>query len=313
MHAVLSKNSNLVYVWHDNAGQNIPANSAKISASVNTDGFTINVADNAVITEPIILLTSASGENIAKNIINLGLGAKVEIIEYLMSDDGNASNNVATTINCAQNSQLKHCILHQGNEATNITQQSITSINQASDSNVTSNIFAFGGAMNRIELAINLQGKNAECQAAYLAYTHETESQNVILKIDHVSPHCTSKSLARSVLKDKSSTDFIARIEVHPNAAKSFADLQIKNILCSPKASATNRPELEIYNDDVHCSHGSSTGQINEEALFYMRSRGLDEQQAIAMIIEGFIQPAIDSCTIYGIADFIRAVIKERT
>lgn len=312
MQSVLSTGSELVFVWHENAGQSFPTNPKNIQVKVDVQGFTIDIAEDADIADPLIIISSASQSSIAKNTINIGKGANVQIVEYLMSDDVDANNNVATTINCSENSSLKHCILHQGANDKVITQQSITQIKQAASSNVTSNIFAFGGNMNRIELAIALEGLNAVCHAAYLAYTNSTETQNVILKIDHVVPHCNSHSLARSVLKDKSITDFVGRIEVHPNAKKSFADLQIKNILCSPKAQANNRPELEIYNDDVHCSHGASTGQINEEALFYMRSRGLSIEEATAMIIEGFIQPAIDSCTIPSIANFVRGIIKER-
>src|SRR6185369_9854583 len=110
---------------------------------------------------------------------------------------------------------------------------------------------------------------NAVCHAANLAYTNGSEKQSVLFNIEHIHPHCTSASLARGVLKDKSITDFIGRITVQHGAKKTVADLQIKNLLCSPKAQSTNRPELEIYDDDVKCSHGSSTGQLNQEALFY--------------------------------------------
>ncbi len=312
MQAVLSTDSSLVFVWHDNAGQALPSMSDNLQAKVDTSGFTINISAEADIPETIIIFNSTGSQSSARNTINIGAGAKVQIVEYLMSDDNNASNNIATVINCADRSQLKHCILHHAAESANITQQSTTHIKQQAYSNVFSNVFAFGGKTSRVELAISLEGTNATCNAGYLAYTHGTEAHNVVLKIDHCVPHCNSASLARAVLKDQSSTDFVGRIEVHPDARKSFADLQIKNILCSPKAQANNRPELEIYNDDVHCSHGSSTGQINEEALFYMRSRGLDEEQATAMIIDGFIQPVIESCTIPAIADFVRKHIKER-
>lgn len=312
MQSVLATNSHLIFAWHDNAGQTFPEDVPELHTSVSADGYTISIKDGAKLSEPIIILTSSGSENTAKNIINIGKGASVQIIEYLMTDDNDANNNVATTINCAAGSELKHCILLQAKEDANIIQQAITLINQAKDSNVTSNIFAFGGNTSRVELAFALQGENASCNAAYLAFTHDAEIQNVILKIDHLVPHCTSKSLARSVLKDKSNTDFVGRIVVHPNAVKSFADLQIKNILCSPKAQANNRPELEIYNDDVHCSHGSSTGQMNDEALFYMRSRGIDEAEAIAMIIDGFVQPAIESCKIPAIPEFIKSVIRDR-
>lgn len=312
MHDVLSSNSSLVFVWHDNSGQSFPENNAQIRTNVSIDGFKIDIAANAKVADPIILITSASTESIAKNIINIGENADVQIIEYILSDDADAINTVGTTITCDKGAKLKHCVLHQAKDSAKITQQSITNIMQNADSSVTTNIFSFGGNTSRIEVAIALQGQNANCEAACLAFTHDTEIQNVLLKIDHLVPHCTSKAVARAVLKDKSSTDFVGRIVVHPDAAKSFADLQIKNLLCSPKAQANNRPELEIYNDDVHCSHGSSTGQINEEALFYMRSRGLTEMEATAMLIDGFVQPTIESCTIPQIANFIKGIIKDR-
>lgn len=313
MHEVLSTNSHLIYVWHDNSGQSFPDNTANLQTTVSETGFTIEIADNTILIEPIILLISSANENKAQNLINIGKNAQVQIIEYILSDDNDANNNIVTTINCGIGSQLKHCILHQAKDSANITQQSITSINQSQDSNVQTNIFSFGANLSRIELAIALQGQNSSCEAACLAYTQDTEVQNVLLKIDHLVPHCTSKTVSRSILKDKSSTDFVGRIVVHPNAVKTLADLQIQNILCSPKAQANNRPELEIYNDDLHCSHGSSTGQINEEALFYMRARGLDVNEATSMLIAGFIQPTIDSCTIPAIADFVRGLIGARS
>lgn len=312
MQGVLSLDSNFVYVWHDNSGQSIPPNNKNLESSINQDGFVINIAANASIEQPLVIMSSCAKTNIAKNVINIGSNASVQIIEYLVSDDNDAQNSSSTVINCSDGAKLKHCVLQQAKQTANINQQSLTLINQQANTDVASNIFAFGGAKNNIELSIALNGENAKCQAAYLAYTNVTESQNVLLTINHQVPHCTSSTIARSVLKDKSATDFVGRIVVHPDAFKSFADLQIKNILCSTDAQACNRPELEIYNDDVHCSHGSSTGQINEEAIFYMRQRGISEIDAIAMIIAGFIQPAIDSCTIPSISAFMRSVIEGR-
>lgn len=312
MQNVLAHNSTLVFVWHDNNGQAFPENSPAIDTIVHAKGFNINIKPNTVLAEPLIILISAASTNQAINNINIGHNSQVQIIEYLMSDDANAQNNVHSVINCGAGSQLKHCILQQAKTNADITQQATITINQARDSNVTSNIFSFGGKSNHITLSIALQEENASCQANSLAYTLGTEVQNVILKIDHLVPRCNSKSLVRGVLFDSSSTDFVGHIGVHPDAKYSFADLQIKNILCSPKAQANSRPELEIYNNEVRCSHGSSTGQMNEDALFYMRSRGLDEQTATKMLIEGFIQPAIDSCTIPAIAEFVKSMIQER-
>jgi len=308
----LSLQSTFTFVWHDSAGQAFPENSAQLRTTVQADGLTIDIADHAILDEPIIMINSAANGNKSQNTINIGQHAQVQIIEYLMSDDNDANNTVSTSINCDAGSQLKHCMLQQAASNASITQQSITRITQAADSSVFSNIFSFGGGLSRIELAIALYGANAQCEAACLAFTNGTESQEVLLKIDHIHEHCSSKSIARGVLHDKSSTDFIGRIMVHPGAKKTSADLQIKNILCSPKAQATNKPELEIYNGDIRCRHGSTTGQLDQDALFYMRSRGIDEQEATAMLISGFVQPVIDSCTIPMIPKYIKHIIAER-
>lgn len=312
MHNVLATKSDLVFVWHENSGQAFPGNSPQIQTTVSTRGFQIDIAANEVIAEPLIIINSAAKINKCHTTINIGDNSTVQIIEYIMADDADSNNTTATTINCAAGAQLKHCILLQSNEDSSIAQQAITSINQLENTKVASNIFSFGGGLNRVELAIALQGQNSQCQTSCLAFTTCTEVQDILLKIDHLVPNCISNSIARGVLKDKSITDFVGKIVVHPNASKTLADLQIKNILCSPKAQANSKPELEIYNDDVRCSHGSSTGQMNEDAIFYMRSRGIGESEATAMLIDGFIKPTIDSCTIPMIAEFVKEIITGR-
>ena len=309
---VLAATSDLVFVWHENSGQTTPANSSYIKTTTNAHGFEINVIDNAIINEPIIILNSASKLNKCHTTVNLGKNSNVQIIEYVMADDLGSNNTTTTVINCAKGVKLQHCIILQSREDASIGQQAITTINQLEDSKVSSHLFSFGGGLSHIELAIALQGQNAHCETSCLAFTNNAEVQDVLLKIDHLVPNCTSNSIARAVLKDKSITNLLGKIIVHPNASKTLANLQIKNILCSPKAQANNKPELEIYNDDVRCSHGASTGQINADALFYMRSRGIDEASALAMLIDGFIQPIIDSCTIPKIADFVKGIIARR-
>jgi Fe-S cluster assembly protein SufD len=308
----LATNTPYTFVWHDNAGQSIPDHTKEVSSRLRIDGLTINIGDNVKLNEPIIIINSGATKNNSINRINIGVNSKVQIIEYLMADDQNCTNTVSTSIHCEQGSKLQHCILQQARNKTEIKQSSTTNIYQAAYSHVVSNIFSFGGKTSHVELGIALQGTNAECLASCLAYTNGDETQQVLLKIDHEHETCNSKSIARGVLKDKSITDFIGRITVHPNAKKSIAELQIKNLLCSPKAQALNHPELEIYNDDVRCSHGSSTGQLDEDALFYMRSRGIDLNEATAMLISGFIKPSIESCPIPLVAEYIRNLVLER-
>lgn len=308
----LGIHSPYTYIWHDKAGQVIPENSKEIIANVNIDGMHIDIPDNCVITDTIVIINSAATGNTSKNTITLGKNSKAQVLVYLMGDDKNSTNTVNTEVYCAANSNLQYCILQCATEDPTIIQKSATTIFQAAASTVHSNIFSFGGGLNRIELTLALQGKGAHCNTSSLAYTHGSETQEVVLKIEHMVPNCTSQSTTRNVLKDKSSTDLTGRIIVHPGANKTAAELQIKNLLCSPKAQATNKPELEIFNDDVRCTHGSSTGQLDEDALFYMRSRGIGIEEATSLLIAGFIQPVIQSCTINNVADFVNNIIKDR-
>jgi Fe-S cluster assembly protein SufD len=306
----LGIDSPYTYIRHDKAGQTVPQHSTQVQTEVSAEGLIINIAANTKLIEPIILINSAANGNATKNIVNIGTNAQVQLVEFLMSDDQNSSNTVQTTINCSEGAQLKHCILEHASTLPGITQSCTTEILQAANSYAETNLFSFGGATSQISLRIALQGNNAHCRANSLAYTSGDELQTVVLKIEHMAKHCTSNTTTRNVLKDNSITDLTGKIVVHPGARKTVAELQIKNLLCSPKAQATNKPELEIFNDDVRCTHGSSSGQLDETALFYIRSRGIDLDAAIAMLINGFVQPVIASCKIANIADYVNNLIK---
>lgn len=308
----LALESPYTFVWHDNSGQAMPVNDLQVQSKVDSNGFTLDIPANSKLNYPLIIINSAANSNNLQNIINIGANTEITLIEYMQSDDPGAQNSMHSIINCAAGSKIKHCVLQYANNDLGISQQATTIFRQQQDSDVASNIFAFGGGKSKIDLHVALQGANAHCQAAHLACPIGKEKQEVSFNIEHLHPHCTSNSMARSVVKDNAATDFIGKITVHPNASKTFADLQIKNLLCSDKAQANNKPELEIYNDDVKCSHGSSTGQLDQNALFYMRSRGIDLTTATEMLIAGFIQPVINTCEIPGILEFVNSTLTER-
>lgn len=308
----LSNNSPFTYVWHENGGQHMPTNDQRVTLHLSTSGVTLDIADNTELNEPIILINSATLQNRSQNLINIGKNSKVQVIEYLLADDRGANNQVETVINCAHGATLQHCIIQHAAIASEITQTIGTTIRQASASVVSSHLFGFGGASSTINLRVELREAGAQCEIGYLAYAVGKEVNNASINIEHLHPECTSTSVARSVLKDQANTDFLGKIIVHPGASKTVADLQIKNLLCSPGAQAVNKPELEIYNDDVRCSHGSSTGQVDRDSLFYMQCRGIDPTTAVGMLISGFIQPVIVGCKIPYITEYINTIISER-
>jgi Fe-S cluster assembly protein SufD len=308
----LGIDSPYTYIWHDGCGQVVPTTSDLLKATVNGSGFEIKIADNVKLIEPIVIINTAANANHSNNSIFIGKKSQVQIIEYLISDQQNSTNHVQTKIECDTSARLQHCILDHASPYENILQHNQTQIIQNHDSHVESSVFSFGGGRSRIELQLLLQGEGAHCSIGSLAYTNKAEVQEVYLKIEHKTKHCTSNTITRNVLKDNSSTDLSGKIIVHPGASKTVAELQIKNLICSAKAQATNKPELEIFNDDVRCTHGSSTGQLDEAALFYIRSRGIDLASATAMLIDGFIYPVIASCHIEKVAAYVTNVIKDR-
>lgn len=310
MKSFLAQSSPYTFVWHDNCGQSFPDNSDVLRIKVQNDGLVIDITPNAIINEPLIFINSAANGNKSQNTINIGASAKVQIIQYLMSDDQTSTNYVHTDINCLDSANIDHCIIQQGASHLSILQEISTKISQGENSHVNTNLFSFGGGTNKINLQILLERQNASCSTSSLAFTKDSQIQEVKLRIDHINGQCKSDTIARAVVHDKSHTDFSGKIMVHPHATKTSADLQIKSLLCSPKAFAINKPELEIYNDDVRCSHGATTGELDNDALFYMRTRGIDEESAKAILVDSFIQPTIDSCQIPNIATYIKEVIR---
>ncbi len=308
----LALESPYTFVWHDNSGQAMPVNDLQVQSKVDSNGFTLDIPANSKLNYPLIIINSAAASNKLQTIVNVGANTEITLVEYMQSDDSGAQNEMHSIINCAAGAKVKHCILQYAGSDNGITQQATTVFKQQENSEVATNIFAFGGSTSKVDLHVALQGASAHCQAAHLACPIGKEKQEVSFNIEHLHPECTSNSIARSVVKDNAASNFIGKITVHPNACKTFADLQIKNLLCSAKAQANNKPELEIYNDDVKCSHGSSTGQLDQNALFYMRSRGIDLDTATEMLITGFIQPVLNTCEIPEMHEFVNSALAER-
>lgn len=307
MQNFISKDSPYVLCWNENSSQTMPIVDSNVNLQTTEYGYNIQIKGQ--VSEPVIIYTSAAVKNHAKHEINLAENASADIIEIMLDDNSNSSNTLTTTINCDKHSKLNHCIIQQSTDNLNISQQAKCEISQQAGSLVKSNVFCLGSNASKLDLTIKLLGNDAYCETNALAYTSNEQTQKVLFNVEHIHPNCTSKSTARGVLQDKSLSDFTGKIHIHENAKNSDADLQIKNILRSSTAQAFSKPELEIYNKDVKASHGSSTGKLDLNMVFYLRSRGIALQDAIAMLIDGFMAPVIDSCAIPNIAKYVRNAI----
>ena len=156
-------------------------------------------------------------------------------------------------------------------------------------------LVALGGGNIRNRFDVCLNGEKAEHSVLGLSKTQQTEHVENDVLIVHASPDCQSNQLFKQILSDSSTGAFAGRIVVDKNSQKTIAFQRSSNILLHPKAKMDIRPVLEIYADDVKCSHGATVGQLDAEALFYLRSRGISEAEATKMLLQAFAREVIDS------------------
>ena len=168
-----------------------------------------------------------------------------------------------------------------------------------------------GGQLARLETHITLAGENADCTLSAIYLGLSNQHHDITTNMNHVKGHCLSKQTIRGVLDDAARGVFQGKVHVAPDAQKTDGQQMSRALLLSRKAEADAKPELEIYADDVLCAHGATVGELDETQLFYLTSRGIDQQKARAMLISAFLDDAIDSISHVGLADMLRPVTTE--
>jgi Fe-S cluster assembly protein SufD len=166
-----------------------------------------------------------------------------------------------------------------------------------------------GAAMSRSELYARIEGPGAMIEAQGLLLGDGTRHIDSRVTLDHAAPHTGSRARYRAILGDKSSGVFNGRILVQQPAQKTNAELSNRNLLLNRGAEINTKPELEIYADDVKCAHGSTTGQLDQNALFYLLSRGIDQQAARNMLVTAFASELLTDIGIAAIAERTREVL----
>ena len=182
---------------------------------------------------------------------------------------------------------------------------------QKRNSTVLLNTFSMSGAWVRNNSSFLIEGENCETNlnGAYLLKDLQHLDNHTI--VDHIAPHCNSNELYKGILSGKATGVFNGKVFVRPNAQKISAFQSNANVLLSDDASVNSKPELEIYANDVKCSHGSTTGQLDEDAVFYLRARGLSEKSARSLITQAFIAEVVDKVEQKEVRDFIKNKLVE--
>ena len=183
---------------------------------------------------------------------------------------------------------------------------------QARDSRYTSNVVTLGGRLVRNDLTVSLRAENCLSTLNGLFLAGGTQHMDTHTWMEHREPNCESHELYKGILDDRASGVFSGYIHVYEDAQKTDAYQSSKNLLLSDKAKLESQPQLEIYADDVKCSHGSTIGQLDKEALFYMQSRGIPAPRARTMLIRAFAGDVTDRLTIDAVRDRVDKLITER-
>lgn len=279
-----------------------------------TDGILIDIEAKAIIEKPIQIIHVLKGEAALSNfktIIHAGDFSKAGIIQGFFAEDANkAFANVTSEISVGQNAFLT--IEKIQYEAENTSHISTEQVSQDKDSTFTINTITLNGGLVRNNLNIEVIGENCETNlnGTYLLKGKQHVDNHTV--VDHKVPNCNSNELYKGVIDDQATAVFNGKVFVRPDAQKINAFQSNGNVLMSDSATVNSKPELEIYADDVKCSHGSTTGQLDEEAIFYLRARGLSEKSARKLMVSAFIGDVLDKIDNEDVLKYTHKLLKER-
>lgn len=279
------------------------------------EGIQVSVKKNSKIEKPVFFLffnQANHGQVISPRVlIEVEENAEITFLENTISLDEEAYfSNTVTEIKVGQNAHVHYDKLQSENKKAIVVSNFETDIHR--DAVFTSVVISLSGDMVRNNLSLNLLDSGCEGNmfGLYLlnGKTHVDNHTNV----DHTKPHAESNELYKGILADSSRGVFNGKIFVRQDAQKTNAFQQNNNILLSEEAIVNTKPQLEIWADDVKCSHGCTTGQLDEEALFYLQTRGLGKEQAKGMLLYAFAGEVLDYLADESFKSFLTGIVQER-
>lgn len=310
MSSALNNHSKLVDSIMSNTTLNEQSNPFNIlNTAFIHDGVLIHVPDDCSIDKPInlIYLSGYSDNEFSahpRNLIFLGNGASLTVIEnYVGAKDSQYFINTVTDAVLASNAALTHYKLQQ--ESVESYHIGNFNIYQDRDSQVNSHSISLGGSLvrNDIKVQLDAEGAGVLLNGLYMANGKQHIDNHTL--INHLQPHTNSEEHYRGVLNDRGRGVFNGKVVVHKDAQKTDAAQSNANLLLSDQAEIDTKPELEIYADDVKCSHGSTVGQLDKDMMFYLRSRAIDETTAKSILTFAFAEEVIKRIEIEQIRHYL--------
>jgi Fe-S cluster assembly protein SufD len=286
-----------------------------LNTAFSQDGIFLYVPRGAELEKPIqiihLLLSDKNQMVQHRNLFVLEENAKAQVIicDHTLSPHMFLTNSV-TEVYTGANADLD--LLRLQNEHNNSCQVTNTWIKQERDSRCQHGTITLHGGMVRNNLRISMEGEGAETSALGLFLTDKSQHVDSYTVIEHHKPHCTSNQYYKGVLDDVSTGAFNGKIHVHPDAQQTEAFQTNNNILLTDTARMHTKPRLEIYADDVKCSHGATVGQLDTEALFYLQSRGIPRDESRLMMMDAFAWDVISKIQQMALVIRIKDLVGKR-
>lgn len=278
------------------------------------DGAYVHLPRGTVLEAPICLLfISLPGNNPEmtnpRNLIVAEAATEASIVEdYVSLGSGVSLSNTITELVTGEDAVISHYMIErEDRQAFNV---STLRSQQARSSNVSSHSILLGGGLVRNNVHPVLAGEGGECLINGLFIGNGHQHMDNYMLVEHASPHCGSRQFYNGILDGHSHGVFHGRIIVHKDAQKTDAKQTNRNLLLSDNAQIDTKPQLEIYADDVKCTHGATIGQVEENALFYMRSRGIEESEARALLLLAFANECLDRMKCSAVRDYLRDLVQ---
>ncbi len=287
-----------------------------LSTAFTKDGAFIYVPDDKIIEEPIhiLFITDTNGEQLLtqpRNLYIAGKNSQVTILEHYASvNEGLYFTNVVTEVVAGENSIVDHIKLQE--ESVKSFHISRTEIDQERSSNFASHSISLGGEITRNDFNSRFNGQGGECTLNGLYLLNGNQLYDTHTMIDHANPYCNSHEHYKGILDGQSRGVFNGKIMVRRDAQKTNAFQENNNIILSSDALVNTKPQLEIFADDVKCSHGATIGQLDADSMFYLKARGIGEEKARTILIHAFASDVVRTVKIEALRNYFEKILNDR-
>lgn len=273
-------------------------------------GLFLSIANNKQLDKPIKLVLQHNGDGMSfpRLFINVGKGAELTLIEEIVVNGAETPFvNSVTDALIGANGKLTYMRMNLDGGIAKHT--GATGVALQRDARFESHCLALGSTLGRHDLRVELTEPGAECDLNAVTVTRDKQHFDHHTSIEHIAPHCNSNENYRCIADNKSQIVFNGRIHIHRDAQKTLGSMSNKNLLLSSEAEIDSKPELEIYADDVKCAHGTTIGQLDETEVYYLKTRGMSDEQARQMLTLGFVLEVVHANPIEAISEFWEATL----